>query len=122
MKQKLKFIPGVKIRAGQQCGGMEKMPELVLADGSRIHLSGYDAACGPRQHKRRERDLPTLQTRNELGQLFAAAPDLLAALTECSLNLAKQIRTTNHNALGFNSLVDLQGQVLAALLKAKEAQ
>lgn len=72
MKQKLKFTPGKN----------EMLPRIELEDGSVVLLTGYDPACGPRQAKRRTEQRPTMDTRNGLGQLFAAAPDLLAMLQE----------------------------------------
>lgn len=83
MTTQLKFIPG---RPGNQPGDLaqqcvEYPPAIELPDGSRISLHGYDAACGPRQHKRAAKKLPTLETRNQIGALIAAAPELLELLS-----------------------------------------
>ncbi len=67
MKNKpLQFLPG-RVDKTQQ-GQVEVLPAIVLPDGSEILLHGFDRACGPRQHKRRKKNLPTLADRNELGQ------------------------------------------------------
>lgn len=72
MKIKLVFNSGTRETNGH---GIEIMPSVQLPDGSAVCLYQHDPACSPRQHKRRAKRLPTLDTRNELGALFAAAPE-----------------------------------------------
>lgn len=75
----LQFTPGTTIPIGDSCGGREKMPQIVLPDGSAICLYSFDPGCGPRQHARRKKNLPTLDTRNAFG---ARAVELVNLLDE----------------------------------------
>lgn len=67
------FIPGLPATTGGDFGGGARLPAIVLPDGSCILLSGHDAACSPRQHQRRAKRLPTLETRNQIGAAMVEA-------------------------------------------------
>lgn len=73
MKTPYSFIFGLVIPPGLPLSGSEQSPAIVLPDGSNILLTRYDAACRPRQYKRRAKRLPTLETRNKLGAAMVEA-------------------------------------------------
>lgn len=76
---KLKFISGIVE------GSVETAPQISMPDGSTILLLPHDGACGPRQHARRKKNLPTLKTRNEIGARLVELHTLLDERTVATI-------------------------------------
>ncbi len=49
------------------------VPAITLPDGSQITLHGFDPIVGNRYTKRAKKELPTLDTRNEIGAIMVKA-------------------------------------------------